>query len=58
MASRFFVTADVTPNKTQNERLKVAFSSMFLQRKKSQRFGASSFSKFHHTRRENPLGHP
>jgi len=47
MASHFFVTSDITPNKTQNERLKVAFSSMFLQHKKSQRFGASSFSKFH-----------
>ena len=43
MASHFFVNADVTPNKTQNERLKVAFSSMFLQRKESQRFAASSF---------------
>ena len=28
---------------------RVAFSSMFLKRKKSQRFGASSFSKFHNT---------
>jgi len=44
MVSHFFVTADVTPNKTQNKRLKVAFSSMFLKRKKSQRFGASSSS--------------
>ena len=34
---------------------KVAFSSMFLKRKKSQRFGASSFSKFHHTRQKIPL---
>jgi len=58
MVSHFFVTADVTPNKTQNERLKVAFSSMFLQRKKSQRFGASSFAKFHHTRRKNPFATP
>ena len=54
MVNHFLVTADVTPNKTQNERLKVAFSSMFLKRKKSQRFGASSFSKFHHTRQKNP----
>jgi len=53
--SHFFVTADVTPNKTQNERLKVAFNSMFLKRKKSQRFGASSFSKFQHTRQKNPF---
>jgi len=58
MASHFFVTFDVTPNKTQNERLKVAFSSMFLQRKKSQRFGVSSFSKIHHTRRKNPFANP
>jgi len=55
MVSHFFVTADVTLNKTQNERLKVAFSRMFLKRKKSQRFGASSFSKFHHTRHKNPF---
>ena len=47
------MTADVTPNKTQNERLKVALSSMNLQRIESQRFGASSFSKFHYTRRKN-----
>ena len=55
MVSHFFVTADVTPNKTQHERLKVAFSSMFLKRKKSHSFGASSFSKFHHTRQKNPF---
>jgi len=55
MVSHCFVTADVTPNKIQNERLKVAFSSMFLKRKKSQRFGASSFSKFHYTRHKNPF---
>jgi len=55
MVSHFFVTADVTPNKTQYERLKVAFSSIFLKRKKSQRFGASSFSKFHYTRHRNPF---
>ena len=51
MVTHFFVTTDVTPNKTQYERLKVAFSSMFLKRKKSQRFGA----KFHHTRQKNPF---
>jgi len=55
MVSHFFVTADVTLKKTPNERLKVAFSSMFLKREKSQRFGASSFSKFHHTRQKNPF---
>jgi len=55
MPSHFLVTTDVTPNKTQNERLKVAFSSMFLQCKKSQRFGDSFFPKFHHTRRKIPL---
>ena len=58
MFSHFFVTADVTPNKTQNERLKVAFRSMFLQRKTPQRFGTSSFSKFHRTRRKNPFVTP
>ena len=31
---------------------------MFLNRKKSQRFGASSFSKFHHTRQKNPFATP
>jgi len=35
MVNHFFVTVDVTPNKAHNERLKVAFSSMFLKRKKS-----------------------
>ena len=34
---------------------KVDLSSMFLKRKKSQRFGASSFSKFHYTRQKNPF---
>ena len=34
---------------------KVAFSSMSLKRKKSQRFGASSFSKCHYTRQKNPF---
>ena len=57
-AYHFFVTAHVTPNKTLNERFKVAFSSMFLQRKNSQRFGASSFSKFHHIRQKNPFANP
>jgi len=33
----------------------VAFSSMFLKRKKSQRFGSSSFSKCHYTRQKNPF---
>jgi len=55
MVSHCFVTADVTPNKTQNERLKVAFSSMFLKRNKSQRFGASSFSKFNQHAKKVPL---
>ena len=39
MVSHFFVTADVTPNKTQNERLKVAFWSRFLRQPKTHRFG-------------------
>jgi len=34
---------------------KVAFSSMFLKRKKSQRFGASSFYKCHYTRQKDPF---
>ena len=37
---------------------KEAFCSMFLKRKKLQRFRASSFSKFHHmvhTRQKNPF---
>ena len=55
MASHFFVTADVTPNKTQNKRLKVALSRMFLKRKKPHLFEPSSCSKFHHTRRKNPF---
>ena len=58
MASHFFVTADVTPNKTQNKRLKVALSRMFLKRKKPHLFEASSCSKFHHTRRKNPFAKP
>ena len=37
MVTHQFVTADVTPNKTQNERLKVAFSSMFLKRNAGRR---------------------
>ena len=37
---------------------KVAFSSMFLKRKKSQRFGASSFSKCHYTGQKYPFATP
>jgi len=58
MVSHFFVTADVTPNKTQNERMKVAFSSMFLKRKKSQRFGASSFFQVSQHTPKKSLCHP
>ena len=39
------MTADVVPNHPQKECWKVAFRSMFLMGKKSQHFGASSFSK-------------
>jgi len=39
MVSHFFVTADVTSTSPRYELGKVAFSSMFLKRKKSQRFG-------------------
>ena len=45
--------ADLTSPKY--ELWKVAFSSMLLKRKKSQRFGASSFSKCHYTRPKNPF---
>jgi len=49
---------DVAPNHPQQERWKVAFSSMFLMRKKSQRFGALSFSKFYYTRQKNTFATP
>ena len=55
MVNHFFVTADVTPNKTQNERLKVAFSSMFLKRKKSKRFGPHLFPSFTTHAKKIPL---
>ena len=45
-------TSDTSP---RYELGNVAFSSMFLKRKKSQCFGASSFSKYHHTRQKNLL---
>ena len=51
------VTADVASTSPRYELGKVAFSSMFLKRKKSQRFGASSFSKFHHIPKKS-LYHP
>jgi len=47
--------ADVASTSPKYEFGKVAFSSMFLKRKKSQRFGASSFSKCHYTRQKNPF---
>ena len=50
-----FRAADVPSTTPKYELGKVAFSSMFLKRKKSQRFGASSFSKCHYTRRKIPL---
>ena len=52
------MTADVASTSPRHELGKVVFSSMFLKRKKSQRFGASSFSKFHHTCRKNPFATP
>jgi len=48
----------VAQNHPQKERWKVAFSSMFLMRKKSQRFVASSFSKFHLTSQKNLFATP
>ena len=58
MASPFFMAADVAPNHPQKERWKVAFRSMFLMEIKSQRFGASSFSKFYYTLQKNPFATP
>jgi len=58
MASPPFRTADVTSTSPKYKLGKVAFSIMFLKRLKSQRFGASSFSKFHHTRQKNPFSTP
>jgi len=57
MRSHFFVAAGVASTSPRYELGKVAFSSMFLKRKKSQRFGASSFSKFHHIPKKS-LCHP
>ena len=47
--------SDVASTSPKYELGKVAFSRMFLKRKKSQRFWASSFSKCHYTRRKIPL---
>ena len=49
-APTFFSAAGVASNSPKYELGKVAFGSMFLKRKKSQRLGASSFSKIHHMR--------
>jgi len=48
-------TADVASTSPRYELGKVPFNSRFLKRKKSQRFGASSFSKFHHMPKKIPL---
>jgi len=53
-----FRAANVASTSPRFELGKVAFSSMVLKRKKSQRFGASSFSKFHHKRQKNPFATP
>jgi len=54
MASQFVRAANVASTSPSYEiGKKVAFSSMFLKRKKSQRFGASSFSKFHHNAKKS-----
>jgi len=54
MASQFVRAANVASTSPSYELgKKVAFSSMFLKRKKSQRFGASSFSKFHHNAKKS-----
>ena len=48
-----FRAADVASTSPRYELGKVAFSRRVLKRKKSQRFGDSSFSKFHNTRQKN-----
>ena len=53
--SHFSRAANVASTSPRYELGKVAFSSMFLKRKQSQRFGASSFSKSYHTRPKIPL---
>jgi len=58
LGSHFFRAVNVALTSSRYELGKVAFSSMFLKRKKSERFGASSFSKFHHTRQKNPFATP
>jgi len=58
VASPFLVAADVAPNHPQKERWKVAFTSRFLLGIKSQRFGASSFSKFNYTLQKKPFATP
>jgi len=50
-----FRATDVASTSPKYELGKVAFSSMLPKRKKSQCFGASSFSKFHYTRKKNPF---
>jgi len=56
-----FRAANVDSTSPRYELGKVGFGIMFLKRKNSQRFGVSSFSKFHHTRQKipfPPLGRP
>ena len=51
-----FRAADVASTSPKYELRKMAFSSMFLKCKKSQRFGASSqFSKCYYTRQKDPF---
>jgi len=45
MTSHFFMAAHVASTRPRHELGKVAFSSMFLKRKKSLRFGAVSYSE-------------
>jgi len=58
MASPFLIAVDVALNHPQKERWKVAFRSVFLTGIKSQRFGASSFSKFYYTLQKKPFAAP
>ena len=55
--THFFLAAGVASTSPRYELGKVAFSSMFLKRKKSQRFGASFFPNFT-TCQKNPFATP
>ena len=58
MASPSFRATDVASTSPKYELGKVAFELMFVMGIKSQRFGASSFSKFDYTLQKNPFATP